>query len=965
MNQVDIKHLLEAIRNNCSAGTWSKGVELSRHNRVIGLKQSKEEARFRIELSDSRVAPEVSLFLEDEDWVCSCNSPEDACAHVAAAAISFKHATDQGKNVSSSGAAAHVQYRFEVRGGKIALKRIIIDSGGEEKPFWGDLTSIAAGKKDGPRIAATDIDLQIDRAMAEVDSPELTPKIMGRVLILLRGRDDVTLDGAPIDISPEAIGLCLYIKKSESGIFINCKQDPRVVLAFTNGAILTRNALHPAKHVALDPRIKRYLTSEVHLIGNEIVEFIARDLPVLRKQVSIEGEELLGFQSTRERPYAYIESWRDGTTLKVRPLIAYGKPVLGLVRGGALEAFGQEIPVRLMDAERLLRDQFAKETGLELGRTYDYAGHSAVEFVEEMRHRYVLSDETISDFTIYGELLPQPRFQNNLMEIDFHCGQKEVERSKVFEAWQRGDSLIPLIGGGFAKIPYVWLEQYGKRVLEILAAQKAGASTAALANDIFHLTQHWHMSPPEWVNASVEKVTSAAYLQFPELPEGLKGKLRSYQEEGILWLQKLRLMGLGGLLCDDMGLGKTVQALAAMKVPALIVAPKSLLKNWESEIRKFRPDLSSNIFHGSDRVYDQSDVTITTYHTLRQDIDDFEKRIWETAVFDEAQLIKNPESQIAQSSFRVRAQLKLALSGTPIENSLEDIWSQMNLVIPGYLGSLGFFRKEVLPAIRAGDVVSRENLKRRLKPFILRRLKSEVAKDLPAKTEIVNRIELSNEQQALYEATLNQARKDLNQGQESVASILTYLLRLRQICSHPGLFDKQMSRSELSAKFVWLLEALIDLKQSGNKSLLFSQWTGLLDLLEPVLEEHGIKFLRLDGSTKDRQGVVDSFTKGSYDILIMSLKAGGVGLNLTIADHVFLFDPWWNPAVEAQAIDRVHRIGQDKPVFVHKMIALDTIEERVLALQEKKSELSDIFIGDGMQESRLGKDELLSLVFDR
>ncbi len=427
----------------------------------------------------------------------------------------------------------------------------------------------------------------------------------------------------------------------------------------------------------------------------------------------------------------------------------------------------------------------------------------------------------------------------------------------------------------------------------------------------------------------------------------------------------MRQAGLGALLADDMGLGKTLQTLCALKGRTLVVAPTSVLHNWAGEIDRFRPGLSQAIYHGPKRELDPDvDVTLTTYAILRLDADKLAAEKWETIVLDEAQAIKNPESQVAAAAFGLEADFKVTLTGTPVENRLEELWSQFHFLQRGVLGGRKEFQERYAAPVAAGDAGATDRLRRKVRPFVLRRLKQEVAPDLPPRTEVVLRCDLGEAERTAYDtiraATLKEVVAKLQEG-GGVMAALEALLRLRQASCHASLVPGHEAAG--SAKLDLLLETLDSVVAEDHKALVFSQWTSLLDLTEPHLRRAGIPFTRLDGSTRDRGAVVDEFqSPDGPPVMLVSLRAGGTGLNLTAADNVFLLDPWWNPAVEQQAADRAHRIGQLRPVIVHRLVARETVEERILELQESKRALADAALGEGDRAASLGREELLDLL---
>jgi SNF2 family DNA or RNA helicase len=548
-----------------------------------------------------------------------------------------------------------------------------------------------------------------------------------------------------------------------------------------------------------------------------------------------------------------------------------------------------------------------------------------------------------------------------------------VDASAVLRAWERGDEFAPLVDGGFGKLPLDWLTRYGDRIAGLLAAreakEEASAPTAGWAMaDLAALCEALDHPPPPGFDRLRALLEDFEGIGAPELPEDLSAELRDYQRDGVAWLSFLQSAHLGGLLADDMGLGKTIQTLCALRGRTLVVAPTSVLHNWAAEIEKFRPSLSVNIYHGASRTLDpDADVTLTTYAILRLDVDLLIDQSWETVVIDEAQAIKNPESQVARAAYRFESPFKIALTGTPVENRVDDLWSQFHFLNPGLLFGRSEFQDRFVKPIAAGDEQAAAALRERIRPFVLRRLKQDVASELPPRTDVVLRCELDKDERRVYDAvraaTQEQVVSQLGSG-ANVMKILEALLRLRQAACHPALVPGQAEvGAKISSKIGLLLETLDEAIAEGHKALVFSQWTSLLDLVAPHLQASGFDHVRLDGSTRNRGSVVDRFQDpDGPPVMLISLRAGGTGLNLTAADHVFLLDPWWNPAVEDQAADRAHRIGQDKPVLVHRLVARDTVEERILALQDRKRKLAETAVGQTDEAAQVTRDELLALL---
>ena len=478
------------------------------------------------------------------------------------------------------------------------------------------------------------------------------------------------------------------------------------------------------------------------------------------------------------------------------------------------------------------------------------------------------------------------------------------------------------------------------------------------------------------------------HLEPTAAPASFKADLRPYQQHGLDWLQALHSAGFGGVLADDMGLGKTVQALAhiatlkaagKLAAPALIICPTSVLPNWQAEIARFVPDLRSVLWHGNDRrnLHDQfkdADIIVTSYPLLVRDTAQFAAATLSIILFDEAQTLKNPKTAGFKAAKALKAGQIIALSGTPVENQLTDVWSLMDLVTPGLLGPLDQFKRTIdRPITRDDDPAAKALFRRRLRPFMLRRTKDEVARDLPDKTEMQEWVDLEKNQLVAYESLRLLMQKRVRDEIARVGLLrsqivfLDALLKLRQVCCDPRLLPQSTANSTDkpagSAKLARLMEMLPELLREGRRIILFSQFTSMLDLIKPELDALAIAFVEIRGETQDRTAPVRQFQAGEVPLILISLKAGGTGLNLTAADTVILYDPWWNPAVEAQAIDRAHRIGQTRPVFVHRLIAKGTIEEKILGLQDKKRALAAmLWEGDSATQAKLTEADVAYLL---
>ncbi|SFV66829.1 COG0553: Superfamily II DNA/RNA helicases, SNF2 family [hydrothermal vent metagenome] len=494
-----------------------------------------------------------------------------------------------------------------------------------------------------------------------------------------------------------------------------------------------------------------------------------------------------------------------------------------------------------------------------------------------------------------------------------------------------------------------------------------------------------------WKGAEELKVLSEKLKKFENIEmmtpaPTLNATLREYQTFGLSWLHFLYDFKFSGILADDMGLGKTIQTLAFLQLlkhrgeldkPSLIIMPTSLLGNWKNEILKFTPELSVLTLYGIDRAkefekIDSYDIVITTYQLAQRDKEKYENFTFKYLILDEAQKIKNPKTKMAVAIKSFNASHKIALSGTPIENHLGELWSIFDFLMPGFLDNLKTFRNYYqLPIEEEHNLKRKEQLNQKIAPFILRRTKEVVATELPAKTEIVLKAAFQKKQATLYEnirVSMEKKVRDVvkNKGlSRSHITILDALLKLRQVCCHPHLLKLDSAKNiHDSAKLEIFLELIEELHAEGRKVLVFSQFTSMLSILEEEIKKRKFTYAKLTGATRKREEMIEKFTKGEASIFLISLKAGGTGLNLVEADTVIHYDPWWNPAVENQATDRAYRIGQDKPVFVYKLIVENSIEEKILQLQEKKKSLQDgIYSHEEQGDNDIfNGEELLSLL---
>jgi SNF2 family DNA or RNA helicase len=539
-----------------------------------------------------------------------------------------------------------------------------------------------------------------------------------------------------------------------------------------------------------------------------------------------------------------------------------------------------------------------------------------------------------------------------------------------------------LPSGEIAVIPEVWLTQYSELIA--FSENHDGGDEVSIRKHHLALVAELNRENLAQVTISnkLERLRTFEHLEDHPLPEGFVGELRPYQKAGYNWMHFLKKYGFGGCLADDMGLGKTSQALAMLQSqqetnptqPSLVIVPTSLVYNWELEARKFTPNLRVFTYIGTQRdknteQFNNYDVIITSYGIVRIDIELLKKYFFNYVILDESQAIKNPGSNVAKAVRELYCRHRLVLTGTPIENSTLDLWSQMSFVNPGLLGNEQFFKNEFLtPIEKRSDERKLSRLHTIIRPFILRRHKSQVAKDLPEKIEHIQYCSMETDQEAAYEEAKSYFRNKILENIDEKAMgksqllLIQGLTKLRQLANHPKMVDP--SYAGTSGKLKDVLHRLETGISENHKILIFSQFVKHLNIIRHHLDKMDITYAYLDGQTKDRRGQVELFQENEdIPVFLISLKAGGLGLNLTAADYVFILDPWWNPAVEAQAIDRAHRIGQQQTVFTYKFITKNTVEEKILALQQHKLRLAgDLITTEESFVKSLSKEDILTLL---
>ncbi|SEM14464.1 Helicase conserved C-terminal domain-containing protein [Stigmatella aurantiaca] len=974
--------LLEAVRKEARPGIWANGVKLARAGAVALQSQTDKMLELRVRAPGRSVALTVNLYPGDDVWECDCPSQVDPCEHVVAAAISVQQAEKQETPlVATANRWTRVVYHFTRVDGGLQIHRTLVHADGREEPFEGSLTSLMAQPARAAEMQIEQADLVVDRLLERRTRGALPPERLDALLKALEPARNVLLDGRPVAISDEPVVPKAVVEDRGSQWAVTVMRDPRIVEVVSPGVALLGDALARLGETQMTgpwlqnlPIVRTYAPEQLGELSAKVLPELVRRLPV-----EVRSKRLPSIDRDL-KPRIQVELHQLDSGLSVLPTLVYGAPPSVRIDNGKMVYLRGAVPLRDEAAEQRLVHQLRDELNLVPGRRLTVQGPEMVRWADKLRRwrgdltgdgaGIVSPDVRLRpslqlESAVSGTGVPEVRFTLEFQVEGGKGGAQMVDAAAVIRAWNEGLGLVPLEGGGWAPLPRAWLDKNGQRVADLLAARQPDGKVANHAlPELAALCETLEQPPPLGLDRLAPMLQGFEKLPPPGLPEDLTATLRTYQLQGVSWLRFLREAGLGGILADDMGLGKTLQTLCVLGPKTLVVCPTSVLPNWAAELKRFRPSLRVGIYHGPGRALDDAtDVTLTTYALLRLDAAVLGGRAWDAVILDEAQAIKNPESQVARAAFGLKAGFRLAISGTPMENRLEELWSLMHFVNPGLLGGRRFFEERLARPITEGQPEAADRLRRRIRPFILRRLKRDVAPELPPRTESVMHVSLDDRERAVYDAVMAATRAEvvalLNEG-GSVLKALEALLRLRQAACHSALVPGQHATT--SSKVQTLVEALSTAVSEGHKALVFSQWTSLLDLIEPGLKGAGIAFERLDGTTADRGGVTTRFqAPEGAPVMLMSLKAGGTGLNLTAADHVFLMDPWWNPAVEAQAADRAHRIGQERPVMVYRLVSQGTVEERILGLQEKKRALFEAALSEAGSATAITREDLLEL----
>ncbi|MEO7035455.1 MAG: SNF2-related protein [Polyangiaceae bacterium] len=970
-----MKALFATLKKQALPAIWNQGTKLAREDSVSLEKESDGRLDLRVRVAARASYLSVSLFTKDPEWTCDCSDPADPCVHVVAALLAVQRVTQAGERLpDAKTAGAQLVYAFR----RLPMSGLTLDRfvlvGDKRTRLDGTLASVHGKYALSPGPG----DIKVDRILTAASRGVLRPGVWESLLEALTGAQ-VEFDDKPISVSAEPLMPAGRVYDEGEDIVLAVEQNPELSSVVELGLGRVGNTLRPLGLVDLTglklerlPLRRRFPHSEVGELATKVLPEIETKLKVV-----IQSSRMPRRGKTRMPPRISFDLSHAQHTLSVVPMVVYGDPICARIEGTRLVHVQGDVPERDEIGERRLIGRLRDELFLVPGRRVDFDGQEANKFAAKLREFQTrLGLEPGAMLVRAAPVEAKIRINGDTLNIEFEVpedrsGEGSPRRGKasaeaVLRAWHDGLSLVPLQGGGWAPLPSDWLEKFGDRVADLLAARDAeGRVSRVSIPALSALCDDLDQPRPPSFDKLAPLIHGFESLPEVALPKDLTATLRAYQKVGVDWLCFLRDAGLGAVLADDMGLGKTLQTLCAVSGRTLIVCPKSVLHNWEAEAKRFRPGLSLAVYQGPRRELDKrADLTITTYAILRLDAERLAAETWDTVVLDEAQAIKNPDSQVSRAAFALKTNFPVALSGTPLENRLEELWSMFHFSHRGLLSGRSQFRDRYSLPIEQGNKKKLAELREKTKPFILRRLKREVAPELPPRTDMVLEIELDPSERELYNAVRAATQKDLREKLQkggNVLQALEALLRLRQAACHPSLVPGQSAES--SSKIEALLEMLEQVAAEGHKALVFSQWTSLLDLVEPHLERAGLRSVRLDGRTRDRAAVVNEFqSESGPPVMLTSLKAGGTGLNLTAADHVFLLDPWWNPAAEDQAADRAHRIGQENPVLVYRLIAKDTVEEGILALQAKKRALADAALEGAGDAAGITREDLMALL---
>jgi len=835
---------------------------------------------------------------------------------------------------------------------------------------------------------------------------ELSGALLDKVLDLISTFDKVFMyeSGLPVEFSSEYFKPEIFVEQKDDASVTITARSSEPVFVGVKGAYAVRDnvimRLWPTVPLSFYKALYKNANG-MNIKASDIPEFIEDILPRLRQQLPLEAPSLPDVEMLNIQPevHVYLRKGDTPSSIVLEAYLKYGEYISQNIFLSDDETASSK-SYRVEDGNKVLiiprQREMEDEANARLMHRFWYGfnpDHCRMEFYgQENIYRLIkdFDEAVVSNWKIhYEDGLRSLKLEKakvdvdfdfsmendyDLLEfdVDFYCKDIDITRQQL-EQYIRENRRFIETNGKFVEITNRnELKELFDSLLN-LPSENGRHYKSKLFNfpeldAIIAKNRRWIAKGNENFAQFKKEIKKGRLIKNEPIPQPFSTILRQYQKDGVNWMRFLKKYGFGGILADDMGLGKTLEALTLISLsdsdkPSLVICPKTLIYNWYSEVQKFTPQLKTVIIEGSALERSQLiseieryDLVIASYPTVQKNIGLLAHKSFEYCILDEAQYIKNPKTKTAKSVKAIRSNYRLALTGTPIENNLMELWSIFDFLMPGFLGSEGEFKARYdNPIMRSGDTSAMGVLLARIRPFVLRRTKEEMLKELPPKIEQVSYAHLTPDQLALYATVLEQARSSVFEAvrekgfERSHIDILAALTRLRQICNHPALIASDMSSAKklTSGKLEQFDELLDEAVEGGHKVLVFSQFVQMLRLLAAHLDKKSIPYCYLDGQTQDRQDVINRFNEDdNIKAFLISIKAGGFGLNLTSADTVIIFDPWWNPMVEMQATDRAYRIGQTRPVNVYRLITKGTIEEKILKLQEKKKTLFDNVINE-------------------
>ncbi len=729
--------LRDAVRAEATERTWSQGVTLAREQRVVGTGRSGNEVELEVRVPGRPTPFEVVLDLDNDEWQCNCPSKEAVCSHVVAAVIATEQARATGGAESlptSTKVGAPIRYLLEPDPGGVRVERVLL-RGDNDEPLPGPLLSlVGTGKASG--IATTEADLVVDQILGVRAGPVSGEKL-DRLLELLADARDVRWRGDPVKTSGEPVLPRAIVEDTPDGVRVRIERDPAVRDVPAVGvARTTDGVLRPIGAVDLSgPRLEK-LPQTFDVPRAAIPELMGKTLPALAQRIDVDVRTAaLPRVGPKEEPRMQLDVEQDGDKLIVMPTLVYGDPPRARVDGKRLVHIEGALPIRDEDSERRLVHRLRDELNLVPGRRVELVGREAY-VMQQSLGTWLRTDAKAAAAAKAVALDVRLTIDGDRFDAELIGGGRGASIGAAVRAWQAGIDVVPLSGGGWGRVPKEWFDKHGDRLADLLATVGNDKRVPIYAlPDLAKLCEDLDEPPPPELDRLRPLLAGFDGIPHVKVPRGFAGELRPYQQSGVDWLAFCRKAGLGCVLADDMGLGKTIQALAVMDKKTLVVCPKSVLFNWLAETRKFRPDLTIAMYAGTRRTLDpNADVVITSYPILRNDIDTLGGVEWDTIILDESQTIKNPDSQVARAAYKLRGKWRVTLSGTPVENRLDELWSQLHFTNPGLLGGRADFQERWAEPIGLGDHGAAARLRERIRPLVLRRMTREVAKELPPRT---------------------------------------------------------------------------------------------------------------------------------------------------------------------------------------------------------------------------------------